>query len=136
MFVLKTCYSDNNAVDIFWQYNNMNQKRKDDFDTILKLFARKWKFPWMWTFYQNHTSLLFSCLKVLFLGISFVFNDFTIRTFHSYTFGEQVFQVDTRYRNLKVIGSGSYGIVCSADDTVFLNSSFLMILGYRKSSCD
>jgi serine/threonine protein kinase len=30
--------------------------------------------------------------------------------------GKTVFTVDVRYRNLKPIGSGSYGIVCSGDD--------------------
>jgi mitogen-activated protein kinase 1/3 len=30
----------------------------------------------------------------------------------------QTFQVDVRYQNLEVIGSGSYGLVCSATDTV------------------
>jgi hypothetical protein len=30
----------------------------------------------------------------------------------------QTFQVDVRYQNLQVIGSGSYGLVCSATDTV------------------
>ena len=28
------------------------------------------------------------------------------------------FFVDTRYRNLKPIGGGSYGVVCAADDVV------------------
>ena len=29
-----------------------------------------------------------------------------------------VFEIDTRYTNLKEIGSGSYGLVCSADDQI------------------
>lgn len=32
--------------------------------------------------------------------------------------GNYTFEVDKRYQNLEVIGNGSYGIVCSADDVV------------------
>lgn len=38
--------------------------------------------------------------------------------FYTTRVGKQVFQIDARYQNLKVIGSGSYGVVCSADDVV------------------
>lgn len=34
--------------------------------------------------------------------------------------GNYTFEVDKRYQNLKVIGNGSYGIVCSADDVVWI----------------
>ena len=40
------------------------------------------------------------------------------RRFYTLRVGKQIFQIDTRYQNLKVIGSGSYGVVCSADDVV------------------
>ena len=45
------------------------------------------------------------------------------RKFYSIRVGKQIFQIDIRYQNLKVIGSGSYGVVCSADDVVFKFSS-------------
>lgn len=45
-------------------------------------------------------------------------NKYLSRKFYSLLVGKQVFQIDVRYQNLKVIGSGSYGIVCSADDVV------------------
>ena len=34
------------------------------------------------------------------------------------------FFVDTRYRNLKPIGGGSYGVVCAADDVVRFRARF------------
>jgi len=41
------------------------------------------------------------------------------RDYHSVRVKPSVsFEIDTRYTNLKVIGSGSYGLVCSADDEV------------------
>lgn len=39
------------------------------------------------------------------------------RKYHSVPLGRDVFYIDQRYRNLKPIGGGSYGVVCSADDT-------------------
>mmetsp|Transcript_7806 Transcript_7806/g.15486 ORF Transcript_7806/g.15486 Transcript_7806/m.15486 type:complete len:439 (+) Transcript_7806:376-1692(+) len=40
------------------------------------------------------------------------------RNFHSFTISGTVFEVETRYVNLRAVGQGSYGLVCSADDTV------------------
>jgi hypothetical protein len=40
------------------------------------------------------------------------------RRFHDVQIGGAPFSIDVRYQNLKQIGGGSYGIVCSADDTV------------------
>lgn len=48
--------------------------------------------------------------------------------------GKQIFQIDTRYQNLKVIGSGSYGVVCSADDVVGYDIYSIMILDCQTSS--
>ena len=42
----------------------------------------------------------------------------TSREFYLVEIGKHTFEVDKRYQNLKVIGAGSYGIVCSADDVV------------------
>ncbi|KAJ1459735.1 kinase-like domain-containing protein [Pelagophyceae sp. CCMP2097] len=39
------------------------------------------------------------------------------RKYHSVPLGRDQFYIDVRYRNLKPIGGGSYGVVCSADDT-------------------
>ena len=38
--------------------------------------------------------------------------------FHLVHVGYQQFNIDKRYVNLKACGDGSYGFVCSADDTV------------------
>ena len=40
------------------------------------------------------------------------------REFYTVKIGNFTFEVDKRYQNLKVIGTGSYGVVCSADDVV------------------
>ncbi|CBK20736.2 uncharacterized protein [Blastocystis hominis] len=40
------------------------------------------------------------------------------REFYTVKIGNFTFEVDKRYQNLKVIGNGSYGIVCSADDVI------------------
>ncbi|KAG5192323.1 kinase-like domain-containing protein [Tribonema minus] len=40
------------------------------------------------------------------------------REYHKVAVGRETFQVDVRYKNLKPIGDGSYGFVCSADDAV------------------
>ncbi|CAM9135905.1 unnamed protein product [Chrysoparadoxa australica] len=40
------------------------------------------------------------------------------REYHKVDVGRESFQVDVRYTNLKPIGDGSYGFVCSADDTL------------------
>jgi len=40
------------------------------------------------------------------------------RSYHEVSVGQDVFCVDVRYRNLRPIGGGSYGFVCSADDTM------------------
>lgn len=37
----------------------------------------------------------------------------------------QLFHIDIRYQHLKVIGRGSYGVVCSADDVVGVSLSLL-----------
>ena len=38
------------------------------------------------------------------------------REFYSSTVSGTIFEVDTRYRNLRAVGQGSYGLVCAADD--------------------
>ncbi|OAO16009.1 mitogen-activated protein kinase [Blastocystis sp. ATCC 50177/Nand II] len=40
------------------------------------------------------------------------------RQFYTIQVDRQLFHIDIRYQNLKVIGSGSYGVVCSADDVI------------------
>lgn len=40
------------------------------------------------------------------------------REFHQVTISGTLFEVETRYQNLKAVGQGSYGIVCSAEDSV------------------
>jgi hypothetical protein len=40
------------------------------------------------------------------------------RRCHDVMIGGAPFSIDVRYQNLKQIGGGSYGIVCSADDTI------------------
>mmetsp|Transcript_5536 Transcript_5536/g.7638 ORF Transcript_5536/g.7638 Transcript_5536/m.7638 type:complete len:383 (+) Transcript_5536:143-1291(+) len=40
------------------------------------------------------------------------------REYHTISVGRERFEVDIRYSNLKPIGDGSYGFVCSADDAV------------------
>ena len=40
--------------------------------------------------------------------------------YHSISVSREVFEVETRYTNLKAVGGGSYGIVCSAEDSVRL----------------
>uniref|UniRef100_A0A7S2XWA1 Mitogen-activated protein kinase n=1 Tax=Fibrocapsa japonica TaxID=94617 RepID=A0A7S2XWA1_9STRA len=40
------------------------------------------------------------------------------REYHTLKIGRETFIVDVRYSNLKAIGDGSYGFVCSADDSV------------------
>lgn len=40
------------------------------------------------------------------------------REFYTETFADSFFRIDVRYQNLQPIGHGSYGTVCSADDTV------------------
>lgn len=42
----------------------------------------------------------------------------TNRKYHTESVGRTVYEIDVRYTNLKPVGSGSYGIVCSANDTV------------------
>uniref|UniRef100_A0A6U1B509 Mitogen-activated protein kinase n=1 Tax=Rhizochromulina marina TaxID=1034831 RepID=A0A6U1B509_9STRA len=39
------------------------------------------------------------------------------RPYHEVSVGQESFYVDVRYQNLKPIGGGSYGFVCSAEDT-------------------
>ncbi|KAH8070051.1 MAP kinase [Aureococcus anophagefferens] len=39
------------------------------------------------------------------------------RKYHSVPLGRDQFYIDVRYTNLRPIGGGSYGVVCSADDT-------------------
>jgi len=39
------------------------------------------------------------------------------RSFHTFTISGTIFEVETRYQNLRAVGQGSYGLVCSADDT-------------------
>lgn len=38
--------------------------------------------------------------------------------FHRVTVSRDVFEVRSHYVNLRPVGGGSYGIVCSAEDTV------------------
>jgi|EP00505_MAST-04D_sp_SCG-Rhode-Island_P004868 serine/threonine protein kinase len=38
------------------------------------------------------------------------------RKYHTFTLAGNVFEVDVRYTNLKPVGGGSYGLVCSAND--------------------
>lgn len=38
--------------------------------------------------------------------------------FHCVTVSRDVFEVRSHYVNLRPVGGGSYGIVCSAEDTV------------------
>uniref|UniRef100_A0A6V1P1J1 Mitogen-activated protein kinase n=1 Tax=Heterosigma akashiwo TaxID=2829 RepID=A0A6V1P1J1_HETAK len=40
------------------------------------------------------------------------------RDYHTITVGREKFEIDVRYSNLKPIGDGSYGFVCSADDAL------------------
>ncbi|CAM9543773.1 unnamed protein product [Hapterophycus canaliculatus] len=40
------------------------------------------------------------------------------RKYHKLSVGRESFEIDTRYTNLKPIGDGSYGFVCSAEDSV------------------
>ena len=40
-----------------------------------------------------------------------------LRTYHEVQVGRDVFVVDTKYTDLRPIGGGSYGFVCSAMDT-------------------
>lgn len=40
------------------------------------------------------------------------------RKYNRWTLGKYLFVVDTRYTNVKPIGRGAYGLVCSADDLV------------------
>jgi len=40
------------------------------------------------------------------------------RQYHILTCGREKFEVDVRYSNLKPVGDGAYGFVCSADDAV------------------
>mmetsp|Transcript_13876 Transcript_13876/g.27576 ORF Transcript_13876/g.27576 Transcript_13876/m.27576 type:complete len:107 (+) Transcript_13876:60-380(+) len=39
------------------------------------------------------------------------------RTYHEVPVSRELFIVDVRYTNLQPIGGGSYGFVCSADDS-------------------
>ena len=38
--------------------------------------------------------------------------------YHTFSISGTVFEVDVRYTNLRAVGSGSYGLVCAADDTI------------------
>ncbi|CAN0453617.1 unnamed protein product, partial [Ectocarpus sp. 12 AP-2014] len=40
------------------------------------------------------------------------------RKYHKLSVGRESFEIDTRYTDLKPIGDGSYGFVCSAEDSV------------------
>ena len=40
------------------------------------------------------------------------------RQYHAVPLGRESFYIDVRYTNLRPIGGGSYGVVCSADDTL------------------
>jgi hypothetical protein len=42
----------------------------------------------------------------------------TVRRYHQFPIAGNVFEVDVRYTNLVPVGGGSYGLVCSADDSV------------------
>eukprot|EP00752_Nemacystus_decipiens_P003339 g3089.t2 len=47
------------------------------------------------------------------------------RTYHKLAVGRESFEIDTRYSNLKPIGDGSYGFVCSAEDSA--DSTFFFV---------
>ena len=40
------------------------------------------------------------------------------RKYHTFSLAGNTFEVDVRYTNLKPVGGGSYGLVCSAKDTL------------------
>ena len=42
----------------------------------------------------------------------------TVRRYHQFPIAGNVFEVDVRYTNLVPVGGGSYGLVCSADDSI------------------
>jgi mitogen-activated protein kinase 1/3 len=46
--------------------------------------------------------------------------------FHCVSVSRDIFEVRSHYVNLKPIGGGSYGIVCSAEDTVIHFFSFFI----------
>lgn len=57
------------------------------------------------------------------------------RQFYSVRMGKQLFHIDIRYQNLKVIGSGSYGVVCSADDVVIGVATAFTTVDRQTESC-
>lgn len=57
------------------------------------------------------------------------------RQFYSVRMGKQLFHIDIRYQNLKVIGSGSYGVVCSADDVVIGVATAFTTVDRQTKSC-
>ena len=57
--------------------------------------------------------------EVSYLGTLLDADRITYSEFYTVKIGNITFEVDKRYQNLKVIGHGSYGIVCSADDVVW-----------------
>ena len=58
--------------------------------------------------------------EVSYLGTLLDVGRMTYSEFYTVKIGNITFEVDKRYQNLKVIGNGSYGIVCSADDVVWI----------------
>jgi serine/threonine protein kinase len=68
---------------------------------------------WILQIFPYHQLLLTSISSSSHLGDT---NIIYYRKYYSNTVGKTVFTVDVRYRNLKPIGSGSYGVVCSAED--------------------
>jgi serine/threonine protein kinase len=61
--------------------------------------------------------LLFS-LPQLYNVMNVSLSIYLYRKYHNESVGRTLYEIDVRYRHLKPVGSGSYGIVCSATDTV------------------
>lgn len=49
--------------------------------------------------------------------------------YHTFSISGTVFEVDVRYTNLRAVGSGSYGLVCAADDTITGNKVAIKKVG-------
>ena len=47
-----------------------------------------------------------------------IYNSGLYRKYHVESVGRTTYEIDVRYKGLKPVGSGSYGIVCSATDSV------------------
>lgn len=58
------------------------------------------------------------------------------RQFYTIQVDGQLFHIDIRYQHLKVIGRGSYGVVCSADDVVGVFSFHITCTDCKQTSSD